>query len=138
MRVAEVIRVLACQLQALIRTIAGGQNLSPTQAQVIFSVPADGLSMSALARRLGLDASTMSRIIGKMAEHGWVRQKRDLSDRRVTVVRLTDSGRSLYVLLQDDLETRLESLVADLDTAGQEELLEPLESLAWRMVKARA
>ena len=137
MQVAEVIRDLACQLQAFIRNLAGAHSLSPTQAQILFTIPTDGLSMSALAKRLGLDASTMTRIIANMVLQGWVQQTPDTRDRRVTLVRLTTEGENLYRELLDELEAQLALVLKGLDADGQELLLAPLEDLAWRLMKAR-
>lgn len=137
MQVAEVIRDLACQLQAFIRNLAGAHALSPTQAQILFTVPPDGLSMSEVAKRLGLDASTMSRIIANMVAQGWVQQTPDSRDRRVTLVRLTGEGDILYRQLLEELEAQLALVLKGLDSDGQELLLAPLEDLAWRLMKAR-
>ena len=137
MRVAEVIRDLACQLQAFIRTLAGERNLSPTQAQVLFTITADGISMSNLARRLGLDPSTMSRIVAMMVAKGWLEQTRSSADRRVTLVALSADGAELNRQLEHDLQQRLENILGDLESEDLERLNRSLEDLAWRLIKAR-
>ena len=137
MRNAEVIRDLACQLQAFIRVLAGERQLSPTQAQVLFTITADGISMSDLARRLGLDPSTMSRIVAMMVAKGWLEQSRSNSDRRVKLVALSADGAELSRRLEQDLEQRLEGILIDLDGDGLESLTRSLEDLAWRLIKAR-
>lgn len=137
MRVAEVIRDLACQLQAFIRTLAGERNLSPTQAQVLFTITADGISMSDLARRLGLDPSTMSRIVAMMVAKGWLEQSPSADDRRVTLVALSADGADLHGQLEHDLQLRLDDALGDMDSDDLEKLKRPLEDLAWRLIKAR-
>lgn len=137
MRTAEVIRDLACQLQAFIRVLAGKRQLSPTQAQVLFTITADGISMSDLARRLGLDPSTMSRIVAMMVARGWLEQTRSDADRRVTLVALSADGAELSRQLEHDLEQRLETILGDLEGDGLESLNRSLEDLAWRLIKER-
>ncbi|MCH7574039.1 MAG: MarR family transcriptional regulator [Candidatus Marinimicrobia bacterium] len=137
MRVTEVIRDLACHLQAFIRTLAGERNLSPTQAQVLFTVTADGISMSDLARRLGLDPSTMSRIVAMMVSKGWLEQTPSADDRRVTLVALSADGADLHGQLEHDLQLRLDDALGDMDSDDLENLKRPLEDLAWRLIKAR-
>ena len=137
MRVAEVIRDLACQLQAFIRTLAGERNLSPTQAQILFTITADGISMSDLARRLGIDPSTMSRIVAMMNAHGWLDQNSSSDDKRVTLVTLSADGAELLDQLEHDLQLRLDGALSDMDSDALENLKRPLEDLAWRLMKVR-
>ena len=137
MPVTEVIRDLSCQLHATVRLVAGALQLSPTQAQVIFNVPPDGISMSALSHRLGLDASTMTRIIAKLIRNGWVERSSAPEDRRVNLVDLTDLGQRLYRQLDAGMETEVQAVVAGLDAERQEDLAEHLEELTWRLLKQR-
>lgn len=137
MHIAEVLRDLTCQLQALLRIIAGRHRLSLTQAQVLFSLPTDGLPLSSLAHRLGRDASTISRIVDKMAQQGWVRRMPSPEDRRINRVVLTAAGRQLYQRLAAALEVEVRELMTGLDAARQEDLSQHLEELTWRLMRHR-
>ena len=137
MRVIEVIRDLACQLQALIRQIAGEMGLTTTQAQVLFTLPADGMSMSALAERLGLDNSTISRIIQHMEKQHWVTRNSSLRDRRVIKVSLTPTGKQVHYRLNEILETELRPLIESLEMDRQESLEQHLEELSWSILRRR-
>lgn len=137
MRVIEVIRDLACQLQALIRQIAGEMGLTTTQAQVIFTLPADGMSMSKLAERLGLDNSTISRIIQHMEKQNWVTRIPSMRDRRVINVSLTPTGKQVHSRLNKTLETELRPLIESLEMDRQESLEQHLEELSWSILRRR-
>lgn len=137
MRVIEVIRDLACQLQALIRQIAGEMGLTTTQAQVLFTLPADGMSMSALAERLGLDNSTISRIIQHMEKQNWVTRIPSMRDRRVIKVSLTATGKQVHYRLNETLETALRPLIESLEMDRQESLEQHLEELSWSILRRR-
>ncbi len=138
MQMTGVLRDLTCQLQALLRGVARRHQLSLTQAQVLLNLPVDGLPLSALAHRLGLDISTISRIIDNMARQEWVRRAASAVDRRVNLVVATESGRSLYRLLTEGLDTEVQALLAGLDARRQESLGQDLEDLSWRMMQHRA
>ena len=56
---------------------------------------ADGVAVGELCERLMLDNGTVSPMLKKMEEAGWVRRERSESDERVVVVTLTEEGRAL-------------------------------------------
>lgn len=133
MYVTEVLRDLTCQLQALVRAVSHEHHLSPTQAQVLFSIPQDGIPMSSLAHRLGLDASTISRIIHKMVQQGWVARHTAAEDRRVIRVLTTEDGQRIYRQLINDMDDKVQAILVGLDADRHENLSQTLEELSWRM-----
>jgi len=52
----------------------------------------EGLSAGELGRRLGLDSATLSGVLDRMAESGWI-IKNVKEDRRVLDIQLTDRSR---------------------------------------------
>jgi DNA-binding MarR family transcriptional regulator len=69
----------------------------------------DGLTMSELARRCGLENSTLTPLVDELERQGLAARQRDPSDRRVVHIGLTESGRnlqprlrSIVLKLQDD------------------------------------
>ncbi|MBA7562586.1 Transcriptional regulator SlyA [subsurface metagenome] len=138
MYVTEVLRDLSCQLQALIRRLAHTHELTPTQAHILLTLPVDGLSMSALARCLGLDASTMSRVIDKMAEQYWVQRQTSVKDRRVIQVVRTSLGHEIRRRLYDDMEQLVQELLRDLPPEREELLSQLLADLSRRLIRLRS
>src|SRR6218665_2001650 len=53
-----------------------------------------GLTAGALATRLGVKAPTMTRTIGRLEAQGFVERRPDETDGRLTMVHLTEAGRS--------------------------------------------
>lgn len=53
-----------------------------------------GLTAGALASRLGVKAPTMTRTIGRLEAQGFVERRPDEADGRLTMVHLTEAGRS--------------------------------------------
>lgn len=53
-----------------------------------------GLTAGALAARLGVKAPTMTRTIGRLEAQGFVERRPDETDGRLTMVHLTEAGRS--------------------------------------------
>ena len=137
MQITGVLRDLTCQLQALLRGISREQRLSLTQAQILLNLPVDGLPLSSLAHRLGLDISTISRIIDNMAQRQWVQRVPVPEDRRINRVVPTAEGTRLYHQLADGLEIEVKQLLSGLDANRLETLSQNLEDLNWRMMQHR-
>jgi DNA-binding MarR family transcriptional regulator len=68
--------------------------LTPMQGLVLHALyEEEGLSAGELGKRLGLDSATLSGVLDRMAEGGWL-IKNVKEDRRVLNIRLTDRARS--------------------------------------------
>jgi DNA-binding MarR family transcriptional regulator len=67
----------------------------------------DGTPMSDVALRLGAALSPTSRLVGRMAQRGFVQLEKDDIDRRVTRVTLSDQGLAIRQAVR---EKRLELL----------------------------
>lgn len=74
----------------------GMRGLAPSHGAILSQLfSGETLTMSDLAQRIDRDRSTVTTLIGKLEEHGYVARERDKNDGRVTYVRLTDAGRCL-------------------------------------------
>ncbi|MEE9464455.1 MAG: MarR family transcriptional regulator [Candidatus Neomarinimicrobiota bacterium] len=134
----EALRSLAIQLQALIRAVVRRQGLSPTQAQILLTLPVDGLPLSELAQRLGLDASTITRVTSNMATAGLVKRRRSTTDRRVFLIAATAKGRELHQQLQSRWEQEVRAVLDTLKPERRESLGRDLEELSWLLLRYRA
>ena len=61
----------------------------------------DGLQVGELCRRLYLDNGTMTPLLKKMAESGYVTRQRQSDDERRVVITLTDAGKALKQQAKD-------------------------------------
>jgi DNA-binding MarR family transcriptional regulator len=67
--------------------------LTPMQALVLHALyEEEGLSAGELGKRLGLDSATISGVLDRMAESGWI-IKNVKEDRRTLNIRLSDKSR---------------------------------------------
>ena len=70
-----------------------GAPISVGEAQALFEVAHElGLSQNALATRLHLEKSTVSRLAKMLEQRGWLDRKRDKDDARLLRLRLTPAG----------------------------------------------
>lgn len=91
--------------------------------------------MSTLAQKLGLDNSTVTRLIGNLEKKGVLKRERSQSDRRVNRVFLTDAGEEVLSQLESrnaELGERIENQLSDEE---REVIRESLEGVLWSLSK---
>ena len=112
----------------------GRGELTPTRLTALAVTAAAGpMRLGALASRLGVQVSTMSRIVDIMVASGWLERRPDEADHRACVIAITGAGTALIDAVRLDDATRLAECVARLspaDLAVLEAALPVLESLA--------
>lgn len=90
----------------------------------------DVVSQQELARRLGLEKSTVSRLVGGMERRGWVSRERDPANRRYFRLTLTGEGRGAAEQVGQHLQTHHERLLGGLTEEERAALSTGLAALA--------
>ena len=108
--------------------------LTMTQLRVLFILRAeDGASARALAERLNVTPSTLTRIVDRLVGQGLVRRTVDEEDRRLVRHCLTDAGASTVEELERAGRTRLNEVFGRLSREELERLVTALRDLAVAM-----
>jgi MarR family transcriptional regulator, organic hydroperoxide resistance regulator len=89
----------------------------------------DGLSPGEIARRLGLSTPTVTRAATRMTAAGLLRREPHPSDRRLVRLRLTDRGRKLEKILDEETRRLTERALATLSAAERDALVAALEQI---------
>jgi len=89
----------------------------------------DGLIMTELSRRLVVSNGAITGLVDKLAEAGLVTRREDPKDRRSMVVRLTRKGRDNFLRMARRHEEWVVSILGELSSAAQSELLQNLTLL---------
>jgi DNA-binding MarR family transcriptional regulator len=72
-----------------------GDTVDPSQAAILYSLSCRGaVRVGDLAESMRLDASTVSRHVHQLQEHGLIRRDQDPADGRASIVDITDEGRT--------------------------------------------
>jgi DNA-binding MarR family transcriptional regulator len=70
------------------------ENIEVTQFTLLMALDRTGdISQGKLGRLVGLDSTTLTRMLKPLNQHGWI-QEREGDDRRVRIIRLTTAGRA--------------------------------------------
>jgi DNA-binding MarR family transcriptional regulator len=121
---------LTSSFLVIFRNITKKHLITPSQGFIILAVDMQGSPMTVLSKKMGLDASTMTRNIEKLEKNQLVFRQRLSSDARIINVYLTESGKRLGGLLRHDLEQRLNHRISD-----KTEIADKLHGLIWDLEK---
>ena len=137
MEFGELLKQFLIDLQSLFRSHAKDLKITLPQVMLISSIPTDGIDMTSLAHQLGVDNSTMTRLIGILVKDRIVDKKKNLNDGRSMLVFLTKKGESL----QSKIELKIDKFGSDLfrkvPMEDQEEVKEILSTFHWIVSKYR-
>ncbi|WP_369200785.1 MarR family winged helix-turn-helix transcriptional regulator [Streptomyces sp. PU-14G] len=89
---------------------AGAEPVSPTQAQLFAALDAEGTTVAALARRMGVTRQTAHQAVHGLVAAGLLEQTPDPASARQRLIRRTREGERVHVQAErilDELEARL-------------------------------
>ena len=102
----------------------------------MMELPESGsITMNELAKRLSLDKSTVSRTVDNLVQSKMVDREIPANNRRTTLVRLTDNGRSVCKVINDDNNEYYRKALSAIPASKRNEFLESFEKLSSEMVK---
>ena len=135
MHYGEFISSFLIDLQRLFRLDISIKDITYSQVLAIISIPNDGVEMSELARKLGLDNSTVTRLIVRLEKKDWVGREKSKRDKRAIKVFLKTKG----LVIQQDIEKKIESIgekiKMEIDDEKRESILEHLFTFQWGLRK---
>ena len=135
MQLGELLSSLLVNLQALMKREVNLDKVSFPKIIALSIIPPDGLEMSALAKRMGIDNSTATRLVIGMEVAGWVYRKSNLYDKRVTQVFLTKKGYSLQSDLEEQFALIGKVVEESLNPSDKVNISDSLSSLNWVLLK---
>jgi len=133
MNFTDLVVDLAIETNATVRNVASKLNLTTSQAYHLLLIPFDGISMSVLAKKLGLDASTLTRNIHNLEKHGLIARQNNNKDKRMQLIFLTKNGVKVVRSMENDLEEQNFNILELIDLDTQESLYTSLEKLSWAL-----
>ena len=135
MNYGELLFSLLVSLQAVFKKKINIQNVSFPQILAISIIEYEGVDMSTIAERLGIDNSTATRLIIGLEKKGWVIRNRSELDSRVVKVFLTPNGE----IFQKEIEYKIDSLGSlfekGLDSNQKSKFNDQLSSIHWLISK---
>ena len=122
-------------LQRIFRTEVVPKGLSYSQVLAIIVIPEHGIEMSKLAWELGLENSTVTRLIARLERENYVNRIKSETDKRSINVHLDRKGTSL----QNEIEKKIDKIGDEIflkNNQVEKELhLENLSLFQWSLKK---
>lgn len=137
MEFGELLKQFLIDLQSLFRTSTKKLNLTLTQITLLSSIPIDGIDMSTLSQRIGVDNSTLTRLIDILIKNNFVRKIKNPKDGRSFIILLTVSGEKLQFKIEQQIDQFGSKIFSKIPIEDQDEVKETLSTLHWLISKHR-
>ncbi|MBT4318948.1 MAG: MarR family transcriptional regulator [Candidatus Marinimicrobia bacterium] len=137
MEFGELLKQFLIDLQSLFRTSTKKLNLTLPQITLLSSIPIDGIDMSTLSKRIGVDNSTLTRLIDILIKNNFVRKIKNPKDGRSFIILLTVSGEKLQFKIEQQIDQFGSKIFSKIPIEDQDEVKETLSTLHWLISKHR-
>ena len=98
----------------------------------------DGVTQKELAERVGLDGSSLVRLLDILEGKGWVERRADVADRRSKRIFLTEQGNTAVDSIRATMLEAELSMLQDLDDAEVEAMLGGVQKIRSRIDQMHA
>ena len=124
---------LTSNFLVIFRNIAKKHAITSSQGLIMLMIDIQGISMTLLSCKLGLDASTMTRNIQRIEKKQLITRVPNLNDKRSIKLLLSSRGKSIASNLNQNMSDSVQKILDkyDFDTANQ--IVNNLESLGWNL-----
>ena len=137
MEFGELLKQFLIDLQSLFRTSTKKLNVTLPQITLISSIPIDGINMSTLSHRIGVDNSTLTRLIDILIRNKIVKKIINPNDSRSFIILLTKNGEKLQYKIEQEIDRFGSKLYSKIPMEDQDEIKEVLSTLHWLISKYR-
>jgi DNA-binding MarR family transcriptional regulator len=126
------------QLRRLFDERVRGLGLTGPQARLLLALDRHPNENQVFyAERLEIEPITLTRIVDRLEDAGWIERQSDPSDRRARILHLTDKSRSIIGRLRASVEALFEAMLHGFDPAERVLFDSLLDRIAANIVAAR-
>jgi len=131
----ELLKVFLLDLQSIFRYRVSSPDLTLPQILLISSISSEGTDMSSLSKQMGVDNSTMTRLIGILIRNDWVEKYKGENDKRVVFVKITLKGEAIRNEIDKKINDFGIEIINAIAPEDRNEIREMLTSLHWLLSK---
>ena len=135
MNYSEILSSFLIDLQSFYRKNVSISGASFPQILALSIIPDDGIEMSALSKKIGIDNSTATRLVMGLEKKGWVNRRSANYDKRVIQVALTQDGDEIQTQLEQQFDSLGAAIEREVDPLDRNEMIEYVSSLHWILSK---
>ena len=131
----ELLKVFLLDLQSIFRYRVSSPDLTLPQILLLSSISSEGTDMSTLSKQMGVDNSTMTRLIGVLIRNNWVEKYKGENDKRVVFVKITIKGEAIRNEIDKKINDFGIEIINAIAPEDRNEIREMLTSLHWVLSK---
>ena len=135
MEFSELFTQLLIDLQSVYRKNNKDLPMSLSQVVLLSSISADGIKMSDLAARVGVDNSTLTRLIDILEKKDLVQKKRNANDRRSRLIYLSKLGEENIKFIELNTDRFVEDILKNTSNVDRTIFKDGLNSLHWAITR---
>jgi len=135
MEFGELLKALLLDLQSLFRLQVSNPDLTLPQILLLSSISDEGVDMSSLSKQMGVDNSTMTRLIDVLIRNGWAIKYKNKKDGRVVMVEITKKGEILQEEIDKNIDKFGYEIYNSISPEDREEVMEILTEFHWVLSK---
>ena len=135
MEFGELLKAFLLDLQSLFRYRVTNADLTLPQILLLSSISSEGTDMSSLSKQMGVDNSTMTRLIGILIRNGWVEKFKGENDKRVVFVKITIKGEQIRQEIDNKINDFGLDIINTINPEDRNDIRETLTTLHWILSK---
>ena len=135
MECGELIKQYLLNLLVVFRKNIRGRQYTLQQILILATIPDKGMDMTSLAEKIGVDNSTVTRLVDGMARLDLVDKKKSYLDKRITIVSLTEKGNQTSEEIEKKLDIIGEEIFNQISMEHKDDVKEALLSFHWALLK---
>ena len=131
----ELLKVFLLDLQSIFLYRVSSPDLTLPQILLLSSISSEGTDMSSLSKQMGVDNSTMTRLISILIRNDWVEKYKGENDRRVVFVKITSQGEDIRRKIDTKINEFGIEIINAIPPEDRNDIREMLTSLHWLLSK---
>ena len=135
MEFGELLKAFLLDLQSLFRFQVRDPDLTLPQILLLSTISDEGVDMSSLSKQMGVDNSTMTRLIDVLIRNGWAIKYKNKKDGRVVMVEITKKGEVLQKEIDKNIDKFGYEIYNSISQEDREEVMEILTEFHWVLSK---
>lgn len=135
--VGEMVQKLVRMFQLFERDQIKVHGFTTSQCYTLLEIYKSGsLTMSELSDKMNLNTSTMTRVLDNLVRDKYVSRDKELSDRRIVVISLTDKGKNAALVLSRTVNDYYRRVIENIPEGQVDEILKSVGRLLSAFEKA--
>ena len=131
MNITENLSDISLHYFALVRRLSSKFDLTLSQSLILLYIPFDGVTISNLSQKLGIDISTMTRNIQRIEKKKLIIRVPNLNDKRSIKLLLSSRGKNISNNLRESISQHIQKILDKYDFDKSNQIMNNLESLGW-------